>query len=737
MKRFVEIETPLEKDVLLFHRMQANEGLGQLFEYKLDLLSSDVSVNLDDVLGKSVTVNLEVSDDEVRHFNGYVSRISQGGMHGRYYAYRAIVRPWLWFLTRTTNCRIFQEKSVPDILKEIFALHSAVADVKFELTETYTPWNYCVQYRESDFNFVSRLMETEGIYYYFRHTEGRHTLVVADSYSAHSVANGGEIPFIDPQKQVRFERNNVSEWETGHELQPGKCALTDYDFEKPSVDLHVKSHFKRDNAMSEYELYDYPGDYNERGDGDLYARTRIEEVQAKFERVHGTTNARALATGYLFTLTEHPREDQNTEYLVVSAEYEIKSNEYEAMDATGAEYVCRFSALNSKQPFRSERLTPKPIVQGPQTAIVVGPSGETIYTDKFGRVKVHFHWDRYDKRDDKSSCWIRVSQNWGGKGWGGMFIPHVGQEVIVQFLEGDPDSPLITGRVYNAENMPPVALPGGKTQSIIQDHGGNKINMEGEAGAQRIVIHSPTADSYFTIGAARNPPAGISAWTNFHWNGFAGGNYDWEVKGNSTLQVAGCYIQHVVGFQEETCLGWKTEHVILVHTNLDLGGRADIATPYMMEYAKGWKLERSPKIFEMASSVKNEIDERILEKIGDAVRKIDKEVKRINTEMETISGQLTQKIGSMKREITGTLTERLGPVERKIASLQDNITGSLKVGAANVTLDSKGSITLQSKGSTYLKNTTAWMDGNVNIKKDLTIQGNTLGFGSGTFIAKK
>jgi hypothetical protein len=352
-------------------------------------------------------------------------------------------------------------------------------------------------------------------------------------------------------------------------------------------------------------------------------------------------------------------------------------------------------------------------------------------------VKVHFYWDRYDKRDDKSSCWIRVSQNWGGKGWGGMFIPHVGQEVIVMFEGGDPDLPLITGRVYNAENMPPVGLPGGKTQSIIQDHGGNKINMEGGAGAQRIILNSPTANSFVTIGASRNPPAGISAWTDFNWNGFAGGNYDWEVKGNSTTQVGGCYIQHVVGFQEETCLGWKTEHVILVHTNLDFGGRADIAAPYMMEYARGWKLERSPKIIEMASSIKNEIDERIIEKIGDAVRKIDKEVKRINTEMETISGQLTQKIGSMQRTITGTLNERLGPVERKIASLQDNITGSLKIGAATVNIVSKGSITLESKGSTYMKNTTTWMDGDVNIAKNVTIRGNTFGFGSGTFTAKK
>lgn len=503
MKRFVEIDTPLPPDTLLFHRMQAREELGRLSEYELELLSTDRAVNLDAVLGKSVTVKLELGSGKLRTFSGYVTRFTQAGMHGRYHRYQATVRPWLWFLTRTTNCRIFQEKRVPEILKEIFETHPSVADVKFELTETYTPWDYCVQYRESDFDFVSRLMEDEGIYYFFKHHEGRHTLVIADSISAHPIAQEDRIPFIDPAKVVRDDREQVREWSVTRELQPGKYALTDYDYEKPSVDLQVKSRFPRDHAMSEYEIYDYPGAYVERGDGELYARTRMEELQAKFERVRGATNARGLSTGQVFTLTSHPRDDQNGEYLVVSTEIDVKANEYEASDAGPADYDCRFTALKSQQPFRSARTTPKPAVQGPQTAVTVGPAGEPIHTDKLGRVKVHFHWNRYSKKDDTSSCWVRVSQNWGGKGWGGMFIPHVGQEVIVQFLEGDPDMPLITGRVYNAENVPPVALPGGKTQSIIRDHGANEILMEGDAGSQRISIYSPTSETWFSIGSPK------------------------------------------------------------------------------------------------------------------------------------------------------------------------------------------------------------------------------------------
>ena len=258
-KRFVEIDTPLKPDALLFHRMRGREELGRLSECELELLSSDRGINLDSVLGGTVTVKLELVDDEVRTFSGFVTSIALVGTHGRYHKYQATVRPWLWFLTRTTNCRIFQGKKVPEILKEIFEKHSNVADVKFELTETYTPWEYCVQYRESDFDFVSRLMEDEGIYYFFKHHEGRHTLVIADSISAHPVASEGKIPFVDPGKVARDDREQVREWSVTHELQSGKYALTDFDYEKPGVDLQVKSRFPREHAMSEYEIYDYPG----------------------------------------------------------------------------------------------------------------------------------------------------------------------------------------------------------------------------------------------------------------------------------------------------------------------------------------------------------------------------------------------------------------------------------------------------------------------------------------------
>jgi type VI secretion system secreted protein VgrG len=500
MARIIDIATPLDPDVLLFHTMRATEEMSRLFEYQLELYSLDPEINLDELLGNSMTVALERADGERRYFNGLCSRISEGGREGRFYVYHATLRPWLWMLTRTKNYRIFQQKTVPDVLKEMFDFHEGIANVEFQLTETYAPWVNCVQYNESDFAFVSRLMEYEGIFYFFRHTDdGKHTLVIADSHTAHQKCYEEDLPFIPPHERIRPEQEHVSEWEVTRELQPGKYTMAAYDFEKPQADLQVRSSVAREHALANYEVFHYGGDYVDRGDGESYARKRIEEVHARFEQTRAVSNARAIAPGFLFTLSEHRRDSQNVEYLVVRAEYDLRSAEHEGADTPAAEYSCRFSALDSKTPFRAERITPKPIAEGLTVALVVGSSD--IHTDKFGRIKVHFYWDRYSKKDDSSSCWIRVSQNWGGKGWGGMFIPHVGQEVIVQFEGGDPDLPIVTGRVYNADNMPPVELPAGKTQSIIRDHGANQIIMEGDGGVQRISMYSPTGETSFSIGA--------------------------------------------------------------------------------------------------------------------------------------------------------------------------------------------------------------------------------------------
>jgi type VI secretion system secreted protein VgrG len=492
----MEIVTPLGEDVLLFHGMHAREELSRVSEYQLDLLSARSDIDLDEILGQSVTVKLVLGDESTRFFNGVVTRFAQTGVHGRYHRYSAVVRPWLWLLTRTSDCRIFQEMTVPAILKAVFGEHSS-ADFVMELTGEYRKWTYCVQYRETDLNFVSRLMEHEGIYYYFRHTEGHHTLVVTDSYSGHAPCPGAEeLDFIPPDRLVRPDLEHVSSWDFFREIQPGAYVHTDYDLEKPSVNLRTQKALPRGYTPSDYEIFDYPGHYVQKSHGEQYAAVRIDEYGSQFEIAHGATNARPLSVGSLFTLRGCPREDQNREHLVLAANYDLSFSEYEAMpDAEGSSYRCSFAAMSSRQQFRPKRMTPRPFVQGPQTAVVVGPGGDEIYTDKYGRVKVQFHWDRLGRKDENSSCWIRVSHPWAGKGWGAVATPRIGQEVIVDFLEGDPDQPIITGRVYNAEQQPPFGFPAGAVLSGVKSdthkgHGYNELSMDDTAGKEKITIHA-------------------------------------------------------------------------------------------------------------------------------------------------------------------------------------------------------------------------------------------------------
>ena len=499
MARVMEIVTPLGEDVLLFHGMSAREEMSRPFEYQLDFLSAKADIKLDDILGKNVTIKLGLPEDQTRYFNGYVTRFSAGGTYGRYNRYFATVRPWLWFLTRTADCRIFQDLKVPDIIKKVFADHDS-ADFKLELTGTYRKWNYCVQYRETDFNFISRLMEHEGIGYYFRHTDGHDTMVLTDSTTKHTTVAGYEkLSFIAPTEQVRPELEHISAWDFSRDIQPGAYVHDDYDLERPSVELKTNKSLPRGYKPSTSEVYDYPGFYIQASDGEQYASVRIDELGTQFETARAVTNARGATVGALFNLEDHTRDDQNREYLIMGASYDLSFEDYEALpEGGGTGYHCSFVAMPTSQQFRPKRITPKPFVQGPQTAVVVGPGGEEIYTDKYGRVKVQFHWDRLGKKDENSSCWIRVSHPWAGKGWGTISNPRIGQEVIVDFLEGDPDQPIITGRVYNAEQMPPYDLPANQTQSGMKSRsskggGGanfNEIRMEDKMGSEQVFIHA-------------------------------------------------------------------------------------------------------------------------------------------------------------------------------------------------------------------------------------------------------
>lgn len=499
--RQIQIKTPLGPDELLILRMTAREELGRLFEFTVDLLSDNEAIVHEDLLGKQMTVEMDMMEGSKRYFNGFVSQFSQVG-HIAYFAhYRATLRPWLWFLTRTSDCRIFQNKKVPDIIKEVFR-DNGFTEFEDKLSSSYRDWEYCVQYRETDFNFVSRLMEQEGIYYYFAHVDGMHTLVLCDSYSSHSPLEAySDIPYVPPSEQGSTRwKDYIHAWKFTKSVQPGSFAHTDYNFTKPKSDLLTNAPLPRSHSHADYEIFDYPGEYEESSDGDSYARQRIEEIQSAHEVLEGEAIARGVCTGGLFSMIEHPRGDQNREYLITETSCVLHSDAYESVPdiADAPLFTCDFKCCDSMESFRSVRSTPKPIVQGPQTAVVVGKAGEEIYTDEYGRVKLQFHWDRYGASDENSSCWVRVAQVWAGKNWGAMHIPRIGQEVIVDFLEGDPDRPIITGRVYNADQMPPYGLPANMTQSGIKSRSTkagsgenfNEIRFEDKKGSEQVYIHA-------------------------------------------------------------------------------------------------------------------------------------------------------------------------------------------------------------------------------------------------------
>lgn len=497
--RDVSVTCALGPDVLLLRRMRGSEALSALSEYELELYSERADLKIDDLLATPVSVAVDLPRGGKRYFHGFITRFVVTARQGRFATYRVVVRPWLWFLTRASDCRIFQEQNVVDIVKAVFAPYTVADFDTSGLSGSYKPYPYCVQYRETDFDFVSRLLEREGIYYFFKSEAGRHVMVLADSYAAHAPAPGyATMRYMPAEDHAMRESEVVYEWSAGGQVEPGAQVLQDFDFEKPSASLLVKSTVARGYGQSRHELFDYPGNYTERGAGEGHARHRVEALHTSYQRVQGATRARGLFPGALFSLTEHPRGDQNGRFLVCGARYTLSSDSYEPVRVADPEPVlsCSFEAIPGQQDFRPMEATRKPVVQGPQTAIVVGKAGEEIWTDKYGRIKVQFHWDRVGREDETSSCWVRVAQGWAGKRWGAMFLPRIGQEVIVSFLEGDPDRPLVTGSVYNADNMPPYPLPAQATRSTIKSNssigggGYNELRFEDKKGSEQFYLHA-------------------------------------------------------------------------------------------------------------------------------------------------------------------------------------------------------------------------------------------------------
>jgi type VI secretion system secreted protein VgrG len=513
------IDTPLGSDVR-FHSMGGIEGLSRAFVYEVDVVSDRSDIGASELLGESVTVHLSVGDDEgdVRHWNGrvtgfeYLDTSDDGDSR-----YRLTVRPWLWQLTRSADCRIFQQKSIPEIVTQVFE-ERGFSDYERVLFEDYEQREYVVQYRETDFQFVSRLLERAGIYYFFRHEDGKHTLVLGDSPQAHTSSAGcEEVGFAPDDAHRDATTQYMRRWKSESALETGVYAQSDYDFTKPQVRLFAQA-TSPDEAASSLQVYDYPGGFDNFADADALARVRLEQSRRDAQRWTGESNARAMTVGSTFALTDHPREDQNRSYLVTWARYRIKGQDGRSTGDDDEPYTCSLVAIEAEVTFRPPLTTLRPTARGPQTAMVVGPSGQEIWTDQYGRVKVQFPWDRQGQNDENSSCWVRVTQAWAGGSFGGQFIPRIGHEVIVDFLEGDPDRPIVTGCVYNASTMPPYDLPGNQTQSGVRSRStpggtmanGNEVRFEDAMGAEDLYIQAERTqttlvkgDQSITIGGNR------------------------------------------------------------------------------------------------------------------------------------------------------------------------------------------------------------------------------------------
>jgi type VI secretion system secreted protein VgrG len=523
--RFIRIDTTLGVDELLLQSFNGEEGISRLFHFELSMHSENRSIQFDPIVGKKATVTVFLPDGSKRYINGIISSFSQGGsspLEGGaaptvFTSYYATLVPWLWALTRTSDCRIFQNLSVPDIIAKVFKDHG-FSDFANRLYGAFEPREYCVQYRETDFNFVSRLMEEEGIFYFFEHSQDKHILVLAN--------RPNEFKPSPLHKEVSYksvigdkrQEDVINEWNKTQELRSGQWTMTDYNFQQPTLDLTATVIGLDERKL---EIYDYPGEYREKGQGERYAGIRMEEEQTPLMVISGSGACAGFTPGYRFDLRDHYRRDFNKSYVLTSVYHSAdQGTDYRSSAEQAAaefHYANSFQCVPHPTAFRPLRLTPTPVVHGSQTAIVVGPSGEEIYVDKYGRVKVQFHWDREGKYDENSSCWVRVSQNWAGKRWGAMFIPRIGQEVIVDFLEGDPDQPIITGRVYNGDSMPPYVLPDEKTKSAIKSYsskgggGFNEIRFEDKKGEEQVFIHAEKQqdnrvkkDSLEWIGAERH-----------------------------------------------------------------------------------------------------------------------------------------------------------------------------------------------------------------------------------------
>lgn len=606
--RVIRVETPLGEDVLLLQSFEGEESVSDLFDFDLSMHSENHNIPLDALVGEKAVVVVRLPDNSERFINGVVSEFRHTGTfllkEGRessiFSHYRARIVPWFWTLKLNRDCRIFQNKNVPDIVREIFGEHH-LAEFETRLSGNYAVREYCVQYRESDFNFVSRLLEEEGIFYFFEHSKDKHKMILADMPTQFKL-----LPFhpkvdfatsFDSEELETF----VTDWQVKRQMRSEKIELRDFNFRNPA--LNLTANLKTLNSRGqELEIYDYPGEYETRNLGEKIAKTRFEEEKSQEFSASAVSNGRGFTAGFRFELKRHPRQDFNRDFIILRVRHKAEQggNYRSGASAEAFNYQCFLENIPYPINFRPVRKTPIPKVSGTQTAIVVGPEGEEIFTDKHGRVKVQFHWDRLGNRNENSSCWIRVSQPWAGTGFGGVTIPRIGQEVIVDFLEGDPDRPIITGRVYNGASRPPYDLPANKAHSGLMSRttprGGsgnfNGVRMDDNAGAEgleiqaekdeRILVKNDKAE---TVGNNETIEIGVDRTENVGNNESLTVGNDQQIKignnrsadvGNNEDVKIGSNRNTTVGSNDVLSVGLTRTHSVGINEMINIGAAQEI-----------------------------------------------------------------------------------------------------------------------------------------------------------------
>ena len=498
MNRKIKINTVVSEETLRFSSLEGQEEISRLFDFNVILKSSQNNLDPQTFLGTQMTISIELDFFGARRYlNGQCIHFMLAGKEGRHYLYHARLKPWLWHTDLRTDFRMFQNMNAQSIIEQVLADYPFT--YRFELSQSYREWEYCVQYGESDLNFIMRMMENEGMWFWFEHTADEHILVITDETSLCSPYPSYEqVPYYDPDTTFA-DQDSIHTWSAGCQARSGRYVARDYNFTMPKTQLPAHSIIEPGHAHDNYEFFEYPGRYSNLDEGEQYARIRMEALQSDFMRGRASSNVRGFAPGRLFTLTNHPAISQNREFMIVSAHYSWSESDYEARSES-QQHQCQteIETHDTSKPFRPTCLTPKPRSSGPETAVVVGPAGQEIYTDEYGRVKVSFPWNRYCSQDENSSCWIRVSHPWAGAGFGGMHVPRIGQEVLVDYLNGDPDRPVITSRVYNAYQMPPWSLPANATQSGFLTRSSidgtaenaNALRFEDKKGAEQLWIHA-------------------------------------------------------------------------------------------------------------------------------------------------------------------------------------------------------------------------------------------------------